>query len=100
MTATPMQPVRLDARVTNEDGRPVRHRQAASDGGGWWFRVRRSPGQAGVELAARIPGCEEIVTRHPDQEAADAASRTAYSQYRADVETALSGGHRTVQEAS
>jgi len=95
-----MQPVRLDARVTNEDGRPVRSRQAASDGGSWWFRVRRSPGPDGVELITRIPGCEETVTRHPDQGAADAAALLAYSQYRTDVETALSGQHRPVQEAS
>lgn len=96
---TPMQPVRLDNRVTNEDGRPVRHRQARSDGG-WWFRVRRSPGPDGVELVTRIPGGEETVTGYPDQEAADAAARTAYSQYKADVETALTGAHSAAQEAS
>jgi hypothetical protein len=96
-----MRPVRLDGRVTNPGGAPVRFRQAVSDGG-WWFRVRRSPGPDGVELVARIPGYmpDEVVTSHPDQEAADAAAKATYTTYRTDVESALTGAHSAAQEAS
>ena len=78
------------------DGRSVSGRlpaTAAAGGSG-------SPGPDGVKLVARIPGGEETVTGYPDQDAADAAARTAYARYQADVETALSGHHRPVQEAS
>jgi hypothetical protein len=90
-----------DRRVTNADGEPVRWRQARSDGG-WWFRVRRSPGPTGVELIARIPGWnqEAVITQHASQEDADLAARAAYDEYRAAVDAAVNGAHSAQQEAS
>jgi|SRR6516164_2784341 len=94
----------LDDRVTSADGSPVRFRQAASGppgrNGGWWFRVRRSPGRDGVELVARIPHVLDKVTRHATQEDADAAAAVAYGEYADAAGAARSGAPSATEEAS
>jgi hypothetical protein len=99
VTAGGVPTARLDGRVTNERGQPVRTRQAASPGG-WWWRIRRAPGPDGVELVARVPGYDEVITPYATEAAADAAAVAAYAGYQADVESAARGIRDAVQEAS
>ena len=81
----------LDGRVTNSKGRPVESRQASVEGGGWWFRVRRADGPAGVELVTRIPGYheDEVVTTHADEQHADNTAQIIYDAYVTVVKSAV-----------